>query len=163
VRRNPVFWLMWLLPAAAVVASFATLAIALQSADRALPALYHWEGERLDADFERARTAARYGMRATLAFAGGTQPCTAMVTPAPGDPASITLTFTSTSDAKLDRALTMKREQIGVYRVACDVLPRGRWLVTVQDSAGVWALRGSVNGLEQVAVLEARNPGGEGA
>jgi hypothetical protein len=163
MKRNPVFWLMWILPGGAVLASFATLAIALQDADRALPAFYHWEGERLDADFERARNAARHGMRATLAFAGGTRPCTATVTPAPGDPAAITLSFTSASDASLDRTLTMLREQAGVYRVACNVLPRGRWFVTLQDSAGAWALRGRVDDKAQVAVLEARDPEGGGA
>jgi len=163
VRKNPVFWLMWLLPGAAVVASFVTLAIALQDADRALPALYHWEGERLDADFERARNAARHNMRATLAFAGGKEPCTAMVIPALGGPPSITINFTSTSDSSLDRTLTMQREQAGMYRVACEALPRGRWFVTLQDAAGAWALRGSLNDKAQVAVLQARDPAGDGA
>jgi hypothetical protein len=163
MKANPVFWLMWLLPGAAVVAGFATLVIALGSADRPLPASYHWEGARLDADFERARNAAQHGMRAELTFAGGAQPCTAMLTPAPGDPPSITLTFTSTSNASLDRALTMRREQPGVYRVECDALPRGRWLITLQDSAGQWALRGSLDDRAQVAVLDARDPAGGGA
>ena len=58
LRANPVFWLIWLLLGACVVASFITLAIALRSADRALPASFHWEGTQLDADFARARVAA---------------------------------------------------------------------------------------------------------
>ena len=57
-HRNPVFVLIWALPAAAVIAGVATLLIALEDADRALPASYHWEGARLDEDFERARRAA---------------------------------------------------------------------------------------------------------
>jgi hypothetical protein len=163
MKRNPVFWLMWILPGTAVVASFATLAIALQDADRALPAIYHWEGEKLDADFERARNASRHGMRATLAVAGGAQPCTVTVTPAPGDPASVTLSLTSARDASLDRTWTMQRVQAGVYRVACDALPRGNWRVALQDPAGAWALRGSLDDQDQAAVLEARDPEGEGA
>ena len=46
---------MWVLLGAAVIASLATLAIALRDADRPLPAAYHWEGEHLDRDFALAR------------------------------------------------------------------------------------------------------------
>ena len=41
LRANPVFWLIWALLGAAVLGGFATLAIALRSADRQLPATYH--------------------------------------------------------------------------------------------------------------------------
>lgn len=163
MNGNPVFWLMWILPGVAVLASFITLAIALQDGDRALPAIYHWEGERLDADFERARNAARYGMRATLTLADGARTCSVSLTPAPGDPASITLSLTSATEPSRDRTLTMSRLGPGVYRVVCDGLPRGRWRVALQDSAGQWALRGVLEDQAQLVVLEARDPAGAGA
>jgi hypothetical protein len=160
MSRNPVFWLMWILPGAAVLASFATLAIALQHGDRPLPTLYHWEGERLDADFERARQAAREGMRATIAFGGDGRPCTVTLAPAPGDPASVALSLTSASDAGLDRTLILQRVQAGVYRAPCDALSRGRWRAVLQDSSAQWALRGNVDDAVRAAVLEARSPEG---
>ena len=69
LKSNPVFWIMLALPAAAVLAGLSTLAIALHSADRPLPAAYHWEGARLEEDFARARTAAAYGIELKIAIA----------------------------------------------------------------------------------------------
>ena len=160
MKRNPVFWGMWILPGTSVLAGFSTLAIALKDADRPLPDFYHWEGARLDVDFERARNAARRGMRATVSFAGEGRHCSVTVTPAAGDSPSVTLILTSASEATLDRTLTMPRVRPGVYAVACDPLPPGRWRAALQDSGGEWALRGNVDDAAPAAVLEARRPEG---
>ena len=69
MRANPVLWFVWALLGATVIAGLTTLAIALREADRELPASYHWEGELLDRDFARMRTAASHGIEAHLAYA----------------------------------------------------------------------------------------------
>jgi hypothetical protein len=157
-KFNPVFWLMWLLPGAAVVASFVTLAIALQGADRALPSLYHWEGERLDADFERARQAARLGIQATLQWNGAA--CTLTLAPATQDPRALQLHLTHTDDAALDRTLTLLRTAPGAYRADCAALPAGRWRLALTDDAGAWALRTQFEGGVTRLDLRARDPEG---
>ena len=156
LRKNPVFWLMFLLPGAAVAASFATLAIALSGADRALPAGYHWEGERLDQDFERARRAAALGVRGTLELRAGE----CVLTLNGVDSSSLRLLLTHSSDASLDRQVLLKRAATQDYRAACADLADGRWRLSLEDDAAGWSLRQRITGSLARIELAARNPEG---
>jgi uncharacterized protein len=158
LRANPVFWLIWVLLGSAVVAGLTTLAIAMRSADRPLPAVYHWEGEHLDRDFAQARVAATHGIEVTLVANPGD--CSATLRNAPSDPEALSLLFASGADAGLDRVLHLPRVAPGQYRGACAPLPAGRWRVSLEDSAGQWALRGQVHGSFHRLELRARNPEG---
>lgn len=158
-RFNPVFWLMWALPASAVLAGFATLAIALQDADRALPADYHWEGDRLDRDFARARAAAVLGLEVTLDVQGGQ--CRALLRNLPTDPAALSLLLTHGSNAGFDRRVRLPRIAAGDYRVACAPLEAGRWRVALDDDSGDWAIRGSADDRVAGLQLRARSPDGD--
>jgi hypothetical protein len=157
-RSNPVFWIMWLLPAAAVVGGLTTLWIAMRSADRPLPLSYHWEGEHLDQDFAQQRLAAARGIEVDITTAGGE--CTATLRHAPDDPVSLTLMFTHSSDAGLDRVVLLRRLQPGQYRGTCAPLPAGRWRVALEDAAGAWAIRAQFDGGAEQFVLRARAPEG---
>jgi uncharacterized protein len=158
-RANPVFWLMWLLPAAAVLGGFATLAIAMHGADRALPEAYHWEGERLDADFARLRAAVRLGVRATFEAADGR--CAVRLRAA-GDtsPAALDVLLTHGNDASLDRVLKLPRVAAGEYAAACAVPPAGRWRIAIDDPAGAWSVRDAFDGAPSRVELRTRDPGG---
>jgi len=159
-RSNPVFWLMWLLPGSAVVGGLATLAIALRSADAALPADYHWEGAHLDRDFERARNAAKLGIEMSFAAHADTGECAATVRSAPDDSASLTLLFANGADAGLDRVLLLRRIAPGEYRGACAPLPAGRWRVALEDAAGQWSIRTQLAGSADRFEMRARSPEG---
>ena len=159
LRANPVFWLMWMLLGAAVLGGFATLAIALRSADRQLPATYHWEGEHLDRDFALARVAAAHGIEVTFATQAGGQ-CSATLRHAPGDPQALTMLFANGSDPGLDRVLRLARVAAGEYRGACAPLPEGRWRVALGDDAGQWSIRAQLSGGLDRLELRARNPDG---
>ena len=161
-RFNPVFWLMWLLPAAAVIAGFATLAIALRDADRPLPTGYHWEGERLDADFARARRAAELGIAAKFDLSGAGGQCAVTITPASAGGNALELLLTHGVDAGLDRMLRLTRVTDDEYRSPCAALPRGRWRIALQDAAGSWALRASSDNPRTSFELHARMPEGPG-
>jgi hypothetical protein len=157
-RFNPVFWLMWLLPGSAVLAGFTTLAIALKDADRALPAEYHWEGERLDADFARARAAAGLGIEVTLDIRDGQ--CLASLRNLPTRPKAINLLLTHGSDASLDRRVRLPLRAAGEYRVACAPLESGKWRVAVDDDSARWAVRANADGPLTNLLLRARDPVG---
>jgi len=157
-RFNPVFWLMWLLPGSAVLAGFSTLAIALKDADRALPAEYHWEGERLDADFTRARAAAALGVEVTLEIRDGQ--CGAWLRNLPTKPIAVNLLLTHGSDASFDRRLRLPLSASGAYRVACAPLESGKWRVAIDDDSARWAVRANADGPLTMLLLRARNPGG---
>lgn len=156
VRKNPVFWLIWLLPGAAVLGGFATFAIAMQDADRALPAIYHWDGELLDADFERARHAARLGLGAELWLAGGECRLTLRGDASP----RLRLLLTNGNEARLDREVPLVRQPDGMYRGSCPPLARGKWRVALQDSAGAWSLRTQVAETSARIQLQAQSPDG---
>jgi hypothetical protein len=157
-RFNPVFWLMWLLPASAVVAGLATLAIAVRGADRALPTEYHWEGERLDADFGRARSAVALGVEITLGIEAGQ--CRARVRNLSPEPAALNLLLTHGGDAGLDRRVRLTRFAANDYRATCAPLDAGKWRVALDDDSAQWALRGVVDGGFTSLLLRARNPDG---
>lgn len=158
LRANPVFWLMWALPGAAVLAGFTTLAIALHGADRPLPEAYHWEGARLDADFARQRAALTRGIRVTFEAADGR--CTAHLAGSAGDPPALDVLLTHGSDAGLDRALKLPQVAPGEYAGDCTPLPAGKWRVSVEDPSGAWSLRASIDGSPARIDLRARNPAG---
>src|ERR1041384_4410182 len=155
-RENPVFWLMSLLPGAAVATNFATLAIALSDADRALPASYHWEGEGLDRDFARASRAAALGLRGSLELRDGE--CVLKL--ARVDSQRLRLLLTHSNDAGLDRQVLLKRAAGDDYRAPCADAAPGRWRLALEDEAGGWSLRQRVNGSLTHVELVARDPGG---
>jgi hypothetical protein len=154
-----VFWIMWLLPGSAVVGGLVTLGIALHSADRALPPGYHWEGEHLEQDFAEQRLAAAHGVEVNLEWQASGE-CRATLRHAPDDPATLSLMFTHSSDAGLDRVVLLRRAQAGVYTGACARLPMGRWRVALES--GAWAIRTQVSGNRTQLALRARDPDGSG-
>jgi hypothetical protein len=156
-RANPVFWLMWLLPGSAVVAGLSTLAIALHGADRPLPEAYHWEGERLDADFARQRAALRLGVQVTFDARGGR--CHARFSAAGEGPSALNVLLTHGSDAGFDRALRLPRIGPGEYAAPCAPLAAGKWRLSVDDPAGVWGVRAELEGAVAHVEFEARDPG----
>jgi hypothetical protein len=160
LKRNPVFWLMWMILGAAVFAGLSMVAIAMQGADRALPDIYHWEGERLDSDFERARNAARLGVNASLEFTGGV--CTVRLAGGHEEANALQLRLTNGSQVNLDRAVTLSRVAAGLYRAPCQSLQGGRWRVALSDDANTWALRADANGEFTRIDLAARSPEGPG-
>jgi len=158
-RRNPVFWLMWLLPGSAVVAGLTTLGIALRHGDPPLPAGYHTEGEHLDRDFALMRNAAAHHIE--LAFAADDSgECLATLRAAPDDPASLTMMFTNGSDPGRDQVVYLGRVAPGEYRGHCRPIPDGRWRIAVEDAAGQWAIRTAAAGSVASLTLRARDPEG---
>jgi hypothetical protein len=158
LRANPVFWLMWALPGSAVVAGLTTLGIALHGADRPLPEAYHWEGERLDADFARQRAAVTLGVRVTFEAANGR--CVAHLAGSAGDPPTLDVLLTHGVDAALDRALKLPRIASGEYAGDCAPPPAGRWRISIDEPSGAWSVRGAIDGSLARIELHARNPAG---
>jgi hypothetical protein len=156
-RANPVFWLMWALPGIAVVAGLTTLAIAVHGADRPLPEIYHWEGERLDADFARLRAADRLDVRVTFEAVEGR--CVARLAMTDGDPPALNVLLTHSVDANLDRLIKLPRIARGEYAADCPQPPAGRWRVSIDEPSGAWSVRDAIEGSLARIELLARDPG----
>lgn len=159
MKANPVFWLMWLLPGAAVCASFATLAIAMHGADTKLPASYHWEGENLDRDFQRAQHAAELGLAGTLELDAAARECVLRLRSGEASP-TLRLLLTHSQNVDLDRMVMLKRSATGEFRAPCEALPEGRWRIALDDDSAGWSIRARIDGALARVDLRARDPRG---
>jgi hypothetical protein len=140
---NPALWLLWILPGSAVVASFATLFIAIRSGDVPLPAAYHWEGQALSADEARQERARSLGLQALLQFDLAAGQCHVKLQ---GDaPAQLRMDLAHPTLGGADRHWTLTRDATG-YHTACGALPKAHWWVQISDPDGRWQLRARVQG-----------------
>lgn len=138
-QANPVLWLVIGLPAAAVVASFATLIVSTRAADQPLPTRYHWEGEAYDADQARVNKARQVGVRAQIHYDAQAKQCEVVLSAAAPD--ALRMDLAHPTDQSLDRHLKLARTATG-YRAACEPLPLANWWIEVADDSAGWALRG---------------------
>jgi hypothetical protein len=122
-----------------VVASFGLLWIARNGADSALPEEFHWEGSRLDRDFDWARNAAQRRVQLFISFDSPGM-CTARLEMAAPQPDTIVVSLVNTVDAALDQRFVLER-QGEVYRAACARPARGRWHVTASAAEQQWRIR----------------------
>jgi hypothetical protein len=146
---NPVLWLVIALPLIAVVASLASLALAVTRGDPELPKDYHWEGAALDKDQQRLATAARQGIGATISYESNTQRCVVALHGVA--PAQLRLDLVHPTDPRADRRLTLAR--MGErYEAECAGLAAAHWWLEVTDDSGRWMLRGRTVGQLQPPV-----------
>jgi hypothetical protein len=142
-RPNPVLWLVFALPALAVVASFTSLFLAIHSGDVPLPDNYHWEGAGYDADQARLNDARRLGVSAQLHFDALTQQCQVQLRGA--TPTQLRVDLTDGSKPSNDRHLKLQRAG-DAYEAPCTALPVGHWWVEIADDASGWTLRERLHG-----------------
>lgn len=147
------------IPTVAIVASLATVALALVHGDRELPAEYHWEGFRLDRDFARFERAFELDVRGTLEIDAGH--CRLALEQRGTPPESVELNLAHATLPELDRRVTLQR--VGSrYEADCDSVPAGSWWVELNDPAGEWAVRQHVWGSLARADIAARSTRIEG-
>jgi len=137
--RNPVLGVTVGVLLAAIAASFITLGLALDAPESELPEEYHWEGFRLDRDFDRSRHASALAVRATLDVTGGM--CRVRLAMHGPHPPALRLTLTHATLPRLDRSVAL--QPVGnAYEAPCDVAPgKAAWRVALEDSARTWSVR----------------------
>lgn len=152
-RANPVLWLVVGLPLLAVVASFASLALAITRGDSELPKSYHWEGNGLAKDQAQMAAAAKLRLSATVGVDRAAQRCTISLQ---GDaPPALRLILTHPTDNSADRSIVLPRSG-AVYVAPCATLPAAHWWLQLADDQGRWMLRGRVQGtMQEPAVFTA--------
>ena len=130
--REPLTWLVFGLPAAAVVASFVTLAIAINHADSLVADDYYMEGLQINQALARERQAdaEHLDFVATVTPAGDVS---LNVSAKPGFdfPATLTMRLTHATLSGLDQAIGLRRADGGNYRGIVATLVPGRWYVEV--------------------------------
>jgi hypothetical protein len=144
---NPVLILTWLIPSVAVIASFLTLTLAIVRPDGELPEQYHWEGFKLDRDFEQAKRAADLKVRAVLSRTSSDGVCRLNLSMDGSTPDRLSLTLTHATQPSLDRTLALARlASSNEYESPCAPLPDAHWRVSLTDPKGAWSIRQNVSG-----------------
>ena len=159
--KNPALMLTIALPALAVLASFATLAVTLANPDSELPEQYHWEGFQLDRDFSRAERASALGVRAELHNFGGAGACEITLTLQGSAPESLELMLAHATQPALDQRLNFTRASgptqasrgRATYSALCRSIPQAHWRLELMDGDHTWSVRASVRGSLEAAQL----------
>ncbi len=140
---NLVLWLLWILPSVAVIASFASLYLAVRNGDTPLPDSYHWEGQALTADEALQAHARTLGIAALLQFDAATGQCQVKLL---GDsPAQLRVDLTHPTQRAADQHWILQHDDTG-YHANCQALPQAHWWVQITDSVHQWQLRGRMRG-----------------
>lgn len=150
-------WLLVALLGSAVLASFASLAIALRNADSLVRSDWSEHGYRINDDIERQRAAARLGIAARIALDESGRIVSATVSgPAVVDEA-LALQLQHPTHAERDVALELRAAGENRFTAAADTRIDGTWDATLAPAGADWKLRRRVwLTAMQPAVLEPR-------
>ncbi len=143
------------LPALAILASLATVFIAVRQGNPELPEQFHWEGLRLDRDFARFQRAVELDVRASFEASSEWGVCRLRLSLADTPPDAVRLRFVHATLAGRDRQVTLMREG-AEYRGSCEPLPAGSWWVELGDVAETWSIRQHVTGSMERLTLGAK-------
>ncbi len=121
-------WFIIALPAASVVFSFATLAVAVRNADSLVRDDYYKAGLGINRDFALERVAAHGGLAVEVRGSGI-------------DPHSeLLLALAHPTDAARDQVLPLRAGADGIFRSALAAPLRGPWNATLTPAGGGWRL-----------------------
>jgi len=159
-RLNPVLLLTIGLPAVAVLASFATLAVTLTHPESELPEQYHWEGFQLDRDFTRGERAGTLRVRATIAGLERGGECTLNLEMSGSPPQALRLTIAHATLPTRDVNLTFEKVRgaargRAMYATRCSATGAGHWRIELSDRSDTWSVRDSVHGTLSELSLDA--------
>lgn len=153
--REPWPWILMTGPAIAVVAGFATMVIAFTNADPLVVDQYYKEGLAINRVLQRDRVALLRGYRATIVL---NEERTLVRVRVVGEmlPAELHLHFIHPTKSGLDRELSARQIQPGLYQGPVQLTDAVRWNVEVEDAQRQWRLTGVWNPADDRFVLEPR-------
>ena len=142
--RQPLVWMLIMLPATVVVASFITLYLAIDSDDGLVEDDYYQRGKEINRVLDRDHAAQRYGLQGrVLVDAAQGAIHLRLSANAPIAPPRLNLKLLYATRAGLDRAITLTRDADGGYKAALPRLAPGHWYL--QLSADDWRLTGELH------------------
>jgi hypothetical protein len=154
--REPWPWILMAGPAFVVVAGFATMYIAFSRADPLVVDQYYKEGLAINRVLERDHAALLRGYRATIVL---NEERTLVRVRMAGEmlPAELHLHFIHPTKAGLDREISARQIQPGLYQGSVQLAQAMRWNVELEDAQRQWRLTGAWNPAEDRFVLEPRS------
>lgn len=140
--RQPLVWLIIAIPASAVIMGAAMLLISIRSFDGMVVDDYYRRGLEINRDLGRDDAAVKGGLRAAVVVDPDARTLDARVSATTADalPPMITLVLVHPTRAGMDRSLSLKRMETGIYRGELATLAPGRWHVLLETED--WRLAG---------------------
>ncbi len=155
--REPMLWLVILLPAAAVVAALSSVVIAFVTRDAVVADEYRKEGLAINRDPTRDLAAQRLGVGAQLSFAAGAVSVRLDPGTAP-PPAQLVLLLSHATRADQDRLVQLTAGPNGSYSAALAPLAPGHWYLEVSPADRTWRLTGEFTDVPGTLTLRSRTP-----
>jgi hypothetical protein len=144
--RQPLVWMLIMLPATVVVASFITLYLAIRSDDGLVEDDYYQRGKEINRVLDRDHAAQRYGLQAQITVDHAQRKvelrlhATATAFTAP--PERLELKLLHATRAGLDQTVNLVRMPDGRYEGVLPALAQGHWYL--QLAADDWRLNGEL-------------------
>lgn len=139
-------WFLIAVPGLSVVASFATLVIAVRNADSLVRDDYYRAGLAVDRDFDLERVAAQRGIGATLVVDATRQELVVDLRGAGIDPTSqLTLQLAHPTIAARDQVLQVRTGADGAFRAPLAGPLHGPWNATLAPAGGGWRLAARID------------------
>ncbi|MCZ8100627.1 MAG: FixH family protein [Burkholderiaceae bacterium] len=129
--REPLFWLVWGIPALTIVAGLVTWWIAAQRADSNVAEDWYKRGMTINRSLERESRAQALGLKAELDLAGE-HDLRLRLEGGTGLPPAVTVLLTHPVRAEQDRLLTLDRQPDGTYRAVSPRVAAGTWGVSIE-------------------------------
>jgi len=129
--REPLFWMVWGIPALTIVAGLATWWIAAQRADSNVAEDWYKRGMTINRSLERESRAQALGLKAELTLAGEHDLRLRLEGGAVPPPA-VKVVLTHPVRAEQDRHLTLDRQADGSYRTVSPQVGAGNWGVSIE-------------------------------
>lgn len=139
-------WFLIAVPGISVVASFATLFIAVRHADSLVRDDYYRAGLAINRDFALERVAAQRGIAATLRVDTARDEVVVDVRGAGIDPTGqLALLLAHPTDAARDLSLLLRAGADGAFRAPLAAPLRGPWNATLAPAGGGWRLAARID------------------
>lgn len=139
--RQPWPWFLISIPAAAVVAGFTLLYLAIHSPNSLVVDDYYQEGIAINQEIDRQKLAESLDIEGFLR--ADEREISFSFTDAGGrHPTSLTLRAIHATRADLDRTYTLEPADDNRYRAQWDPLPTGKWYFRIEPDDQTWEIRG---------------------
>lgn len=152
--REPWPWILMAGPAAAVVAGFYTLALAIKSDDGLVADDYYRRGLAINRTLERSERARQLALEATVSIIGNKVRVVLRGREVP--PRALRLALIHPTRAGRDQTLALHEEAPGVYRGRIVPFGNERRLIHLEDDRRIWRLSGNWTPGGSSAVLAAQ-------
>ena len=142
--REPWPWLLMAGPAAAVIAGFATLYLAVKSEDGLVVDDYYKRGLAINSTLAREDRARTLGLSAMLELSPQRDGVQVRLAGATGRPSQVRLRLVHPTRVGHDQSVMLPYLALETYAAALKPVEPGTWHVVIEDDVAGWRLAGTL-------------------